>query len=56
MQREKISAGDENITVHFYAHPGYHTAYQYVIKEDTKVLRSENHPISVAAPKTLSAI
>ena len=46
----------ENITVHFSAHPGYHTAYQYVIKEDTEVLRSENHPLSVAAPKTLSAI
>ena len=28
----------ENIVVNFSEHPGYHTAYQYVIKEDSQAL------------------
>ena len=44
------------MVVHFSGHAGYYTAYQYVTKEDTEVLRSENHPSSVTAPKTLPAI
>ena len=46
----------ENVVVHFSSHAGYYTAYQYVTKEDTEVLRSKSHPSSVAAPKTLLAI
>ena len=46
----------ENVVVNFSGHNGYYTAYQYVIKEDTEVLRSENHPLSVPAPKTLPAM
>ena len=46
----------ENVVVNFSGHTGYYTAYQYVIKEDTEVLRSENHPLSVPAPKTLPAM
>ena len=46
----------ENVVVHFSSHAGYYTAYQYVTKKNTEVLRSENHPSSVAAPKALPAI
>ena len=46
----------ENVVVHFSGHAGYYTAYQYVTKEDTEVLRSESHPSSVAAPKTFLAM
>jgi len=46
----------ENVVVHFSSHAGYYTAYQYVTKEDIEVLKSENHPSSVAAPKTVPAI
>ena len=46
----------EHVVVNFSGHTGYYTAYQYVIKEDTEVLRSENHPLSVPAPKTLPAM
>ena len=45
----------ENVVVYFSGHAGYYTAYQYITKEDTEVLRSENHPSSFAAPKTLPA-
>ena len=45
----------ENVMVHCSGHSGYYTAYQYVTKEDTEVFRSENHPSSIAAPKTLPA-
>ena len=44
------------MVVDFSGHAGYYTAYQYVKKEDTEVLRSDNHPSSVAAPKTLPAL
>ena len=44
------------IVVNFSGYSGYHTAYQYVTKQDTQVLRSENHPASIAVPKTSSAI
>ena len=44
----------ENI-IAFSGHNRYHTAYQYVIKQDIQVLRSENHPALVATPKTLLA-
>ena len=40
----------EKVVVHFSGHAGCYTAYQYVTKEDTEVLSSENHPSSVAAP------
>jgi len=46
----------EHVVVNFSGHAGYYTAYQYVTKEDTEVLRSDNHPSSVAAPKTLPAL
>ena len=46
----------EHVVVNFSGHAGYYTAYQYVKKEDTEVLRSDNHPSSVAAPKTLPAL
>ena len=45
-----------DITVNFSGHPGYHTAYQYVMKEDSQVLRSAGHPVCIAAPKTLQAM
>ena len=45
----------EEIVVNFSGHPGYHTAYQYVIKEDSQVVKSENHPEFLAPPRTLSA-
>ena len=45
-----------NIVVNLSGHSGYHTAYQYATKQDTQVLRSENHPASIAFPKTSSAI
>jgi len=34
----------------------YDTGYHYVTMEDTEVLRSKNHPSSVAALKTFPAI
>ena len=46
----------DNLVVNFSGHVGYYTACQYVTKEDTEIIRRENHPSSVAAPKTLPAI
>ena len=46
----------ENVVVHLSGHAGYHTAFQYVTKEDTEILRSENHLSSVAAPETLPSV
>ena len=46
----------ENITGNFSGRSWYHTAYQYVTKQDTQVLRSENHPAAIAIPKTSLAI
>ena len=46
----------EHVVVNFSGHAGYYTANQYVTNEDTEVLRSDNHPSSVAAPKTLPAL
>ena len=46
----------ENNTGNFSGRSGYHTAYQYVAKQDTQVLRSENHPAAIAIPKTYLAI
>eukprot|EP00794_Sanderia_malayensis_P021063 gene21063-biopygen14630 len=34
----------KDIVVHFSGHPGYRTAYEYVTKLDSQVLRSEGHP------------
>ena len=45
-----------NIVINISGHSGYHTAYQYVTKQDTQVLRNENHPAALAVPKTSSAI
>ena len=45
-----------NIVINFSGHSGYHTAYQYVTKQDTQVLRRENHPAASDVPKTSSAI
>ena len=44
------------IVINVSGHSGYHTTYQYVTKQDTQVLRSENHPAAIAFPKTSSAI
>eukprot|EP00794_Sanderia_malayensis_P002410 gene2410-biopygen1298 len=46
----------KDIVVHFSGHPGYHTAYEYVTKLDSQVLRSEGHPTLKGAPKTLPAM
>ena len=45
-----------HIVVNVSGHSGYHPAYQYVTKQDTQGLRSENHPAASAVPKTSSAI
>ena len=41
--------------MNFSGHSGYHTAYEYVTKEDTELVASEGHPANVTAPKTLKA-
>eukprot|EP00794_Sanderia_malayensis_P008313 gene8313-biopygen6729 len=46
----------KDIVVHFSGHPGYRTAYEYVTKLDSQVLRSEGHPTLKGAPKTLPAM
>ena len=43
------------IVVNFSGHSGYHSAYEYVTKEDTEFVASEGHPANVTAPKTLKA-
>ena len=43
------------IVVHFSGHSGYHTAYEYVTKEDCHCVKSPHHPENVIAPKTLTA-
>ena len=44
------------MVVNFSGYAGYYTSYQYVTKEDTEALRNDNHPSSVAAPRTLPAL
>ena len=46
---------DYNIVVNFSDHPGYYSAYRYVVKEDQAVLKSRNHPTIAVQPRTVSA-
>ena len=55
MKVKKCVKDNYNIVVNFSDHPGYYSAYKYVIKEDQAVLRSSNHPTSVVEPRTASA-
>ena len=41
--------------VNFSDHPGYYSAYRYVVKEDQAVLKSQNHPIIAVQPRTTTA-
>ena len=43
------------IVVNFSGHSGYHTAYEYVTKEECHCVKSPHHPENVIAPKTLTA-
>ena len=44
-----------DIIVNFSDHPGYYSAYRYVVKEDQAVLKSQNHPIIAVQPRTATA-
>ena len=44
-----------SIVVNFSGHSGYHTAFEYVTKEDPEFWTSLNHPRTVQAPRTLDA-
>ena len=51
---KKYIQDHHHIIVDFSGHSGYHTAFNYVAKEDEGFIKSENHP-EVAAPKTAKA-
>ena len=46
---------DYDIIVNLSDHPGYYSAYRYVVKEDQAVLKSQNHPILAVQPRTATA-
>ena len=41
--------------MNFSRHCDYYSAYQYVVKEEEQVLRSEGHPDRIDRPKTAAA-
>ena len=43
------------IVINFSGHTGYHTAFNYVVKEDSSFITSSNHPETVSPPKTSKA-
>ena len=46
---------DYDIVVNFSDHPGYYSAYRYVVKEDQAVFKSRNHPTIAVHLRTPSA-
>ena len=46
---------DHGIVVNFSDHPGYYSAFRYVMKEDQAVLKSKNHPEIQVQPRTANA-
>ena len=44
-----------SIVINFSGHTGYHTAFNYVVKEDSSFITSSNHPETVSPPKTSKA-
>ena len=43
------------IVINFSGHTGYHTAFNYVVKEGSSFITSSNHPETVSPPKTSKA-
>ena len=51
---KKYISDKYGIVLHFSGHGGYHTAYQYVTKEDRGFITSTNHPENIGTPRTTS--
>ena len=43
------------IAINFSGHTGYRTSFNYVVKEDSGLITSSNHPETVSPPKTSKA-
>ena len=50
-----LDKAQKGIRVKQHIHPGYHSAFAYIIKEDVAVLKSLNHPAIPIQPRTANA-